>query len=287
MAAQEGFTGAFKEEKLVGVLSLCTCEDGCGVNISSLVVLPDFQRRGIGRALLAAVTEKHGSTGITVQTAAANGPALALYESYRFTVYRRWSVGSEKLELVKLRREPAPGLHRQLSGDVRRLNPTIRGAQASDASCLAVLATQVWLHTYATAGISPEIANYTLTQLTPEKYLSVLDDASSHLLVAEYGGNLIGFAVVKFGEPCPANSKSCAELQTLYVQAHFVGQGVGRQLLQAAEAIASTPLWLTVNVSNANAIAFYSRQGYTKVGTAYFVLGESQHENHVLIGHDA
>jgi ribosomal protein S18 acetylase RimI-like enzyme len=236
------------------------------------------------------VTERHGSTGITVQTAAANGLALALYESCRFTVYRRWSVGSEKLGLVKLRREPAPGLHRQLSGDVRRLNPTIRGAQASDASCLAVLATQVWLHTYATAGISPEIANYTLTQLTPEKYLSVLDDASSHLLVAECGGNLIGFTVVKFGEQCPASSKSCAELQTLYVQEHFVGQGVGRMLLQAAEAKAysqaRTPLWLTVNVSNANAIAFYSCQSYTKVGTANFVLGESQHENHVLIGRD-
>jgi ribosomal protein S18 acetylase RimI-like enzyme len=46
-------------------------------------------------------------------------------------------------------------------------------------------------------------------------------------------------------------------------------------------------LWLTVNAKNDRAIAFYARQGYTKVGTAYFVLGEGRHENHVLIGRDA
>jgi diamine N-acetyltransferase len=65
------------------------------------------------------------------------------------------------------------------------------------------------------------------------------------------------------------------ELQTLYVQEHFIGQGVGKALLQAAEAKArehsGCPLWLTVNARNAKAIAFYERQAYSKVGTAHFV----------------
>jgi ribosomal protein S18 acetylase RimI-like enzyme len=70
-----------------------------------------------------------------------------------------------------------------------------------------------------------------------------------------------------------------------------MGCGVGKSLLQAAEAKArahaNTALWFTVNAKNARAISFYTHLGYTKIGTTYFVLGEGRHENHVLIGRDA
>lgn len=170
----------------------------------------------------------------------------------------------------------------------------IRAGRVDDAACIAVLATQVWLHTYATKGISDEISHYTRNQLIPETYRSILDDPLARLWVAELDGYLIGFLVVKFGVPCPvhasasASASASAELQTLYVQEHFVGQGVGRQLLGVAEEMARTqtgfPLWLTVNVHNARAIGFYRRHGYTARGMTDFVLGDQRHENHVFIG---
>ena len=43
---------------------------------------------------------------MTAQTAAKNLPALALYAKFRFVAFKRWSVGEEKLELVRLRRQP-------------------------------------------------------------------------------------------------------------------------------------------------------------------------------------
>ena len=167
----------------------------------------------------------------------------------------------------------------------------IRVGLQSDVGRLAVLASQVWLHTYATDGISDEIAQYVLSELTVEKFSASLSDPQSRLLVAECRESLVGFAVVKFGGTCPTGAASVAELQTLYVQEHFIGHGIGKSLLQAAEAEAreqsGSPLWLTVNAQNARAIAFYERQRYSKVGTAYFVLGQTRHENHVLIGRDA
>ena len=167
----------------------------------------------------------------------------------------------------------------------------IRSGRAEDANRLAVLAAQVWLHTYATNGINDVIAQYVLSELTPEKYLQSLNEPATHFFVAEHDENLVGLAVVKFGVPCPTGGSSAAELQTLYVQEHYIGRGIGKSLLQAAEAKAreqsESALWLTVNAKNARAIAFYAHQGYSKVGTAYFVLGEGRHENHVLIGHDA
>jgi ribosomal protein S18 acetylase RimI-like enzyme len=175
----------------------------------------------------------------------------------------------------------------------RVMRPTIeiRGGQPNDANLLAVLATQVWLHTYATDGITSEIAQYVLSQLTPERYFALLQDPASHVFVAQHEEHLVGFAVIKLGAQCPTGGGSAAELQTLYVQEHFARQGVGKALLQAAEAKAreqsGRALWLTVNAKNSRAIAFYTRQGYSMAGTAYFVLGDSRHENHVLIGRDA
>jgi diamine N-acetyltransferase len=167
----------------------------------------------------------------------------------------------------------------------------VRSGRAEDANRLAVLAVQVWLHTYATDGINDVVAQYILSELTPERYLQSLRDSATHFLVAEHDENLIGFAVVKFDVQCPTGASSAAELQTLYVQEHYIGHGVGKSLLQAAEAKAreqsESALWLKVNARNARAIAFYAHQGYSKVGTAYFVLGEGHHENHVLIGRDA
>jgi ribosomal protein S18 acetylase RimI-like enzyme len=164
----------------------------------------------------------------------------------------------------------------------------IRNARDSDAARIAVLATQVWLHTYATEGISAGIAEYTRSELTPDKYLAIQNDALAHIWVAERGAHLIGFAVLNMGVPCPTSASTLAELQTLYVQAHFVGKDVGRQLLSVAEKrafdLAGMPLWLTVNAQNAQAIGFYMHQGYTKQGTIDFVLGNQRHENQVLIG---
>lgn len=167
----------------------------------------------------------------------------------------------------------------------------IRAGRPSDADRLAVLATQVWLHTYCTNGVNTEVAQYVLSELTVERFAVRLTEPQSHILVGEFQEWLVGFAAVRFGASCPSIAKSTVELQTLYVQEHFIGQGIGRSLLEAAEAKAreeaAAPLWLSVNAQNAQAIAFYARQGYNRVGTTYFVLGEGRHENHVLIGGDA
>ena len=164
----------------------------------------------------------------------------------------------------------------------------IRSGRPGDARRLAVLATQVWLHTYATDGVTDEISAYVLSEFTVERFLASLGEPATSLLVADHDGCLVGLAVVRFGAPCPSGARSTVELQTLYVQEHFIGQGIGRSLLQAAEAEArersASSLWLTVNARNSRAIAFYADQGYAKIGTTHFVLGDARHENHVLLG---
>lgn len=100
----EEFLAAFVGDEIVGAVSVWPDEEGMGTNIASLVVAPEFQRRGIGRSLMAAVLAVHAGGELTVQTGAKNSPALALYAQMGFVELRRWLVGREPLELVKLRR---------------------------------------------------------------------------------------------------------------------------------------------------------------------------------------
>jgi ribosomal protein S18 acetylase RimI-like enzyme len=103
-ASAEEYFAALLDGKLVGAASVRPDPEGMGTNIASLVVAPQFQRRGVGTALLGRVLTAHGNNELTVQTGAKNLPALALYARFGFVELRRWSVGREPLELVKLRR---------------------------------------------------------------------------------------------------------------------------------------------------------------------------------------
>ena len=169
----------------------------------------------------------------------------------------------------------------------------IRDGRAEDADCLAVLAVHVWLHTYATDGIDDLAARYVLSELTPEKYARSLSEPATHFFVAENDQSLLGFAVVEFSAPCPAEANSSAELRTLYVQEHHVGQGVGKALLQAAEAKArrafgASALWLKDQCKRTPEPSPSMRaRAIRRSAAAYFVLGEGRHENHVLLGSDA
>ena len=169
----------------------------------------------------------------------------------------------------------------------------LRAARNDDAKTLCALATQVWLHTYATDGVSPVIADYVLDALSPARFAQLLSDSEANVVVAEHGDKLLGFVALRLNATCPSPSEtsiSRTELETLYVQAPFLGQGIGSALLRHAETIARahapahSGLWLTVNARNARAIRFYAAHGYQKVGTHVFMLGGVGHENHVMVG---
>jgi diamine N-acetyltransferase len=164
---------------------------------------------------------------------------------------------------------------------------TIRHAVPADAECLSVLATQVWLHTYATDGISTVIARYVLVELSSAKFATILAQEHSTVLLAEVSEHTVGYALVNAGVTCPSGGPN-VEVASLYVQAHFAGQGVGSALLRECQQLAlqrtgSAAIWLTVNAKNYPAIAFYKKHGLAQTGTAFFELGGEKHENHVLV----
>ncbi|QDQ29355.1 GNAT family N-acetyltransferase [Chitinimonas arctica] len=150
------------------------------------------------------------------------------------------------------------------------------------------MATQVWLHTYATDGVTPSLARYVLQEFTPANFLSLLARTDAQVLVAESGNALLAYATLAFQAARP-DGRQGTELATLYVQEHFTGAGLGSMLLGQCRQIAQSrsgdaEIWLTVNARNRRAMDFYRKHGFVRNGTSYFELDGEKHENHVLIG---
>jgi ribosomal protein S18 acetylase RimI-like enzyme len=100
--SDQRFFGAYLGATLVGVIALGGDPSGAAWDISSLVVLPECQRSGIARSLLASVVNQFPSRVLTVSTGVLNAPALALYAQFGFLESGRHLAGSEAIPVVDL-----------------------------------------------------------------------------------------------------------------------------------------------------------------------------------------
>lgn len=170
----------------------------------------------------------------------------------------------------------------------------IRRGGEDDALCVGVLATQVFLDTYAGDGIRPDLAREVLAGYSQESFARRLTDPATTFLLAERvvgdEPHLVGFAEVTVDRPSPVDGVSPgaadAELVRLYVQPPFQGKGLGSDLLHRAERAASEQgagaLWLSTWAGNRAALAFYRAHGYRTVGTSEYVFEDRAYETKIL-----
>ncbi|WP_236372744.1 GNAT family N-acetyltransferase [Pseudomonas salomonii] len=164
---------------------------------------------------------------------------------------------------------------------------TVREATAEDALCIGVLGMQVFLDTYATQGIRASIANEALQAFAPQTIAQLLAQPGLSLVVAESNGHLVGFAQIKLhATHSMITAPDAAELQRLYIQERFTGQGIGYRLLQAAEQRAAlgaaSLLWATVWDGNERALGFYPRHGYAVLGSPTYTFQGETHGNRLF-----
>ena len=165
-----------------------------------------------------------------------------------------------------------------------------RTAKSFDAAKLAALSIEVWLHTYAKAGISTVFAEYVLQRFTPQYFEQMIADNAKQIIVAEQDGHLLGYIAIDYQAALPESLHAltaAAEISTLYVRARHAGCGIGSALMQQArEAVKAQDIdhiWLSVLHDNHPALHFYRQQGFQRQGSIWFELPGERHENYVLI----
>lgn len=166
-------------------------------------------------------------------------------------------------------------------------NVLIRPASPADALCLHVLATQVFVETYAVSGIREALAREVVSQFSLDACTRLLAKPGSQILLAEIERHLVAFAEVRFGAGHElVGNVPAAELNRLYVQGPFIRRAIGSALLRAAERAAAmsgaSTLWLTAWVGNTRALGFYASQGYRERGVTQHEFEDEQVENRLF-----
>ena len=157
----------------------------------------------------------------------------------------------------------------------------IRIATAADAAALAELAAATFPLACPESAAPADIQNFIDTHLSEARFADYLADETKAVLVAD---DFSGYTLLVFEEPTEEDVKPAisvfptAELSKCYVRAETHGSGLAGELMQASLDLARSrgcaSVWLGVNEENAKANRFYEKQGFAKVGTKRFKLGE-------------
>jgi GNAT superfamily N-acetyltransferase len=142
----------------------------------------------------------------------------------------------------------------------------IRRATVDDSAAIATLHTRATQWTYR--GLMPDAH---LDGLSPrvDSWRAQLGDDARHVLVADDGARLLGFATSGPSEDATLGT-DCGELYAIYLEPDVVGTGIGRALFAAAvedlRARKFTRAILWVLEGNARARRFYEAAGWSADG---------------------
>ena len=162
-----------------------------------------------------------------------------------------------------------------------------RYATVADAAALSGFATRAFRDTYESENTPSDMAMYVAESFGESRQRDEIEDARLVVLLAERGGDIVGYAVLREGPaPHAVAAVDCLEIARLYAVKQLIGAGIGATLMQRcldeAAARGKSDLWLGVWEHNARAIAFYRRWAFADVGTLEFMLGSDRQTDRLM-----
>ncbi|KAJ6439469.1 protease synthase and sporulation negative regulatory protein PAI 1 [Purpureocillium lavendulum] len=171
----------------------------------------------------------------------------------------------------------------------------IRRGGPEDMDAVADIGSRVFSATFGHSVTEQQLQNYLTEAYSQPAIAADFSDPNKTIIVATAAGAaatgspVVGFAQLTQGssEPCVENLPATIELQRLYVDSAFHGNGVGKVLMQEAERIALDKgfknMWLGVWEENHKAQAVYRKLGYEKVGKHDFDVGGDIQTDEILV----
>ena len=167
------------------------------------------------------------------------------------------------------------------------LRVVIRTAEPTDDPYLAELGARTFHTAFAADNNPADIDAYVAEAFSDDTILQEFKDPQSVFLLAVAGDTNVGYAKIRKGKaPDCVDGPKPIELERIYVDASKQSGGVGATLMQAVFDYAKDEgygtVWLGAWEKNPDACRFYERQGFSRVGTKYFMLG-SDRQNDVVM----
>ncbi len=154
----------------------------------------------------------------------------------------------------------------------------IRSATAQDRFLLSELGAETFSESFGAQNTAQDMQLYLARSFSPDIQAAELADPSTTFLIAEVGGEPVGYARLREGgSPAAISASHPIEIVRFYARRRWIGRRVGAALMQEclsqAHARGCDVIWLDVWERNDRAIAFYQKWGFAEVGDQPFRLG--------------
>jgi len=146
---------------------------------------------------------------------------------------------------------------------------------------LARISKQTFVEAFEDSN-NPDDFKYYLNKAFSESQLKCeLLNQNSSFYFAYVGLDLVGYFKLNFkSAQTEYKNHNSFELERIYVLNKFQGQKIGKSILQKVLAMASLEkkdfIWLGVWQKNYNAIRFYEKHGFKKIGTHPYFIGNDK-----------
>jgi ribosomal protein S18 acetylase RimI-like enzyme len=166
---------------------------------------------------------------------------------------------------------------------------SIRRCTTQDAATVASLAARLFAEAYGPTHPEPELSRYLARSFPVDGTRDAIADDDVTILIAEDStGNAIAYAYLRASPEPPAGvtGERVFEIVRFYVDASWQGKGIGAALMEGcfedANQRGADVIWLQVWKEAPWAVGFYSRMGFSVVGSALFYFGEQIGQDHVM-----
>lgn len=152
---------------------------------------------------------------------------------------------------------------------------------------LRTLSIQTYHETFSAFNTPENMEKYLRCAFDREKLCRELSDKNSMFFFLLSGEKLAGYLKVNEApSQTDVNDPASLEIERIYVSGEFQGEGLGRYLMEQAIRMAverkKKYVWLGVWEKNEKAIRFYKRNGFCKIGTHSFVMGDDVQTDHIM-----
>ena len=163
----------------------------------------------------------------------------------------------------------------------------IRTATLQDKDDLLQVSSQAFAETFREQNTEEDLKSYLNASFNPEKMAKEFEEPNVTFLLAEYNGQLAGYAKLHTVEnPSELAGRKHIELERIYALKAFQGKKIGKELMTMSIDIAKRNnfdvLWLGVWEHNVKAIEFYKKWGFERFSQHDFYLGTDKQLDHLM-----
>ncbi|WP_413628158.1 GNAT family N-acetyltransferase [Fructilactobacillus vespulae] len=163
----------------------------------------------------------------------------------------------------------------------------IREVELDEVPFLQQFASKLFKETYIPFSAEADIDTYITDNYTEQKLKQGISNPESSFYFIEVDETIAGFCKLDIGDlQTDHRFENALEVEKLYIDQRFKGQGLGRKLIYFAEEHAlelnKSLVWLGVWEGNKDAAGFYEHLGFEPQGTHEFQLGSELQTDFLL-----